>query len=118
MKLLTSAQRATLIKNHEVNVAAILKDGNTVDFKPVVKLFNPCGAATWLITELDPTINIMFGLCDIGLGFPEIGEVSLDELTEYKNAWGLGIERDIHWEAEKTLSEYATEARSRGCINV
>jgi hypothetical protein len=118
MKLLTKAQHEKLIKNHEVNYAAILKDGNTVDFKPVVKLFNPCGASTWLITELDPETNTMFGLCYLGYGIPELGYASFAELSDYKNAYGLGIERDIDWKAEKTLSAYADEARERGCINV
>ena len=60
MKLLTKVLREKLIKNNNVNLAAILKDGNTTDFKPVVKLFNPVGASTWLISELDPETNIMF----------------------------------------------------------
>jgi hypothetical protein len=34
------------------------------DYYPVVKLFNPVGAATWLITEMDPDEpDILFGLC-------------------------------------------------------
>jgi hypothetical protein len=27
-----------------------------IDFEPVVKLFNSCGAGTWLLTELDPDV--------------------------------------------------------------
>jgi hypothetical protein len=118
MKLLTKANKQKLVANYEQNLVHILDDGNTDDLKPVVKLFNPCGAATWLITELNPETNIMFGLCYLGMGSPEIGDVSLDELQEFKGVFGLGIERDIHWEAEKTLGEYATEARQRGSINV
>ena len=116
MKLLTSALRTKLVNNHEVNLAAMDTDGDTVDFKPVVKLFNPCGAATWLITELDPETNIMFGLCDLGMGFPELGEVSLDELAGIKVSFGLGIERDMGWSADKTLSEYATIASDHRMI--
>jgi hypothetical protein len=118
MKLLTKALREKLIKNNNVNLAAILKDGNTTDFKPVVKLFNPVGAATWLISELDPETNNMFGLCYLGYGSPELGYVSLDELTEVELPFNLGIERDITWEADRTLSVYADEARQRGTINV
>lgn len=48
---------------------------------PVVKLFTPDGAATWLLAELDPDdSNIAFGLCDLGMGFPELGCVRLSEL--------------------------------------
>jgi len=75
------------------------------DCKPVVKLFNPRGAATWLLTECDEN-GIAFGLCDLGMGFPELGSVSIPELI----AVGF-IERDLHFKATKTLSEYANEAR-------
>jgi hypothetical protein len=57
------------------------QDKDIVDFKLVVKLFNPCGAATWLLTELDPDDpDIGFGLCDLGLGSPELGSVRISEL--------------------------------------
>jgi hypothetical protein len=115
MMLLTKVLKTKLIDNHNANYKR-MSNGNTIDFEPVVKFFNPVGAATWLITELDPDTNIMFGLCDLGLGFPEIGSVSLDELSEVKLSFGLGIERDLRWTAEKTLSEYADAARSAGGI--
>ena len=82
------------------------------DIRPAVKLFNPTGAATWLISELDPDdMDTMFGLCDLGQGFPELGYVSLTELKSFRGRFGLGIERDRHWSANKTLQEYADEAR-------
>jgi hypothetical protein len=47
----------------------------------VVKLFTSEGTATWLISELDPDDpDRLFGLCDLGLGSPELGYVSLAEL--------------------------------------
>ena len=80
--------------------------------KPVVKLFNPVGAATWLIASVEPdNPDIAFGLCDLGMGFPELGSVSIEELSNYKGPLSLGIERDLHWEANKTLGEYADKAR-------
>lgn len=45
----------------------LLKNGATPgeDYKPVLKIFCPWGAATWLITEMDPEDpDILFGLCD------------------------------------------------------
>jgi hypothetical protein len=110
MMLLTKANRNALIKNFETNAKTIAVDGSTQNFKPVVKLFNPTGVGTWLLTELDPETNIAFGLCDIG--YPEIGYVSLDELSNVRLPFGLSIERDRHWKASKTLSEYADTARS------
>jgi hypothetical protein len=115
MKLLTESIKRQLIANHKENLKHILKDGNTVDFKPVVKFFMS-GSATWLITELDPETNIMFGLCDLGMGSPEMGNVSFDELKSVRGQFGLGIERDKWFTADKTLTEYADDARSIGRI--
>ncbi len=50
MKLLTAAQFAQLVRNGRQQ-AAVKGTKDEIDFKPVVKLFNPCGAATWLLTE-------------------------------------------------------------------
>src|SRR3546814_20078944 len=69
------------------------------DHRPVVKFFDPCGAATWLITQMDPDEpDILFGLCDLGLGFPELGSVRLSELESVEGPLGLGIERDLYFE--------------------
>jgi hypothetical protein len=53
-------------------------DGDPV---PVLKLFNPVGPGTWPITELAPDGDTLFGLCDLGMGCPELGSVSLRELS-------------------------------------
>jgi len=86
------------------------------DHVPVVKLFNPCGAATWLITEMMPDGDSLFGLCDLGFGCPELGYVSLAEIESVKGPLGLGIERDLHFEARFPLSVYAEAARIAGRI--
>ena len=87
------------------------------DPKPVVKLFTPDAGAAWLLTEIDPEdLDRAFGLCDLGLGFPELGWVSLSELQNVRGPLGLAIERDLHFRADKSLSEYAREARSAGRI--
>ena len=98
MKLLTKALHEKL----RANSMRQTEDWN-FDPKPVVRLFHPMGAATWLLTDIDEDGDRAFGLCDLGLGFPEIGYVSLAEL--------VGVERDLHWTATKTISEYATDAR-------
>jgi hypothetical protein len=46
MKLLTSAQRAKLLDNGRRRQAAVKGTPGEIDLHPVVKLFNPCGAAT------------------------------------------------------------------------
>jgi hypothetical protein len=105
MKLLTKANIAALAANAEIDEASR---------KPVVKFFDPTGAATWLISEMDG--DLMFGLCDLGMGSPELGYVSLEELKSVKGAFGLGIERDLYFEAKKTLVEYSDAARAAGKI--
>ena len=109
MKLLTEAQRTKLLANGTRRGA---------DHKPVVKLFNPCGAGTWLLSELDPEYpnECGFGLADLGFGTPESGSIGLLELTEYRGPFGLGIERDIHFTAAFSLSIYAEAARAAGHI--
>ena len=91
-------------------------------------LWAPCRAckpptetrcATWLLTEIDPDDHDhAFGLCDLGLGAPEIGWVSLGELATVRGGLGLPIERDLSFRAEKRLSAYARDARLAGRIAV
>ena len=112
-KLIRNIDEKKLRANHQRNAAL---NGETIDLEPVVKFFNPVGAATWLISELDDD-GIAFGLCDLGFGSPELGYVSVDELAVVKVGFGLGIERDRHFTAKKTLGEYAAEAREKGSIS-
>lgn len=112
MKLLTEAQRRELIANGERSAA-----GEPIDPRPVVKLFTPDAGATWLLTELDPSDpDRAFGLCDLGLGCPELGYVSLAELAAVRGRFRLPVERDLHFTANRPLSAYAATARSRGRI--
>ena len=96
MKLPTEAQRTKLLANGT-------RRGD--DHKPVVKWFNPCGAGTWLLSELDPEYpdECGFGLADLGFGTPESGSIGLLELTQYRGPFGLGIERDIHFTAKELI---------------
>ncbi|MCZ7655880.1 MAG: DUF2958 domain-containing protein [Rhodocyclaceae bacterium] len=89
------------------------------DPAPVVKLFTPDAGVTWLLTEIDPDDHDhAFGLCDLGLGTPEIGWVSLGELATVRGGLGLPIERDLSFRAEKRLSAYARDARLAGRVVV
>jgi hypothetical protein len=111
--LILDSQRAEMLANWRRGDAG---EGE-YDPRPVVKLFNPCGAATWLLTELvEDEPDIAFGLCDLGQGFPELGYVSLADLRSVRLMGGLSIERDEHFKATKTLSEYAAAARAVGRI--
>src|SRR5262249_49591414 len=82
MELLTEEIKTRLLENGRKNAERIADDGNTIDFEPVVKLFTPDAGATWLLTEIDPADpDIAFGLCDLGVGCPELGAVSLSEIA-------------------------------------
>ena len=87
-----------------------------VDHVPVVTFFNPVGAGTWLITEMEPDGDTLFGLADLGFGCPELGSCSLAELSLVRLPFGLGIERDVLFEGSYPLSVYAEAARQAGSI--
>ena len=113
MKLITNPIRATLLKNGAASAAG----RDTSDLRPVLKLFTPWGGATWLITECDTEEeDRLFGLCDLGLGFPELGYVSLAELQALRGPVGLRVERDRHFEPTMSLVAYADAARVAGHI--
>ena len=104
MQLVTPEIRERLIAN-----------GNSrdSDHVPVVKFFNPIGAATWLVTDMDPDEHDhIFGLADLGMGFPELGWISLSELQDYKGPLGIGIERDLYFKPRYPISVYAEAARA------
>ena len=86
--------------------------GDEIDPAPVVKLFTPDAGATWLLTEVDPDDeDRAFGLCDLGLGCPELGWVRLSELEALRGKLGLPVEVDLHFKATACLSTYANKAR-------
>jgi hypothetical protein len=109
---ITDEQRALLLANGRQST-----ETSDFDPAPVLKLFTPDAGATWLLTEIDPDDHDhAFGLCDLGLGMPELGWVSLQELATVRGRLGLPIERDLHFRAEKRLSAYARDARLAGRI--
>lgn len=116
MQLLDPASLAELLANGRAQKPLKGTD-QEIDFRPVVKLFAPDGGATWLLTEIDPdTPEIAFGLCDLGLGAPELGYVNLTDLRRARGRLGLPIERDLYFRPTKTLSAYADAARRAGRI--
>ncbi len=110
--LITKAQRARLLENGRRSAS-----GENIDPKPVVKLFTPDANATWLLTEIDPhDQDHAFGLCDLGLGFPELGWVSLNEISGLRGRLGLPVERDRCFKPIAALSRYASAASAAGHI--
>ena len=113
MILFTKPIKEKLLENGRIQAAYDHDSGEPhPDFYPVVKLFTPWANCTWLLSEIDPDEpDIAFGLCDLGMGCPELGSVSLSEIMSITGPAGLRIERDRHFTADKTLSDYADEAR-------
>lgn len=64
---------------------------------PAVKVFTPDAGAVWFLVDKD-TSNVddvrYFGLCDLGLGFPELGWVDEHSLLTVRGALGLLVELD------------------------
>ena len=95
---------------------------------PVLKIFNPVGASTWFIHSMDPDDeDTLFGLCDHGFGFPELGYVSVSELQDvhpkvritinsHPLEMPVHLERDRHFRATHSLSVYADAARAESGI--
>jgi hypothetical protein len=112
MTLLTQTIREKLLRNGRIRQTLEAEGRAEADFIPVVKLFTPDAACTWLLTEIDPDDDdIAFGLCDLGMGFPELGSVSLRELTALRGKLGLPVERDLHFAPTHTISVFARAAR-------
>jgi hypothetical protein len=119
MNLLTTPIREQLLRNGRLQQSIAEEGGDDADLVPVVKLFTPDAACTWLLTELHPDDpDIAFGLCDLGLGYPELGSVRISELSVLRGRLGLPVERDCHFAPVHTLSVYAEAARKAEAITL
>ena len=115
MMLITKAIRRQLLINGASDLLAIAKDGKTKDHVPVLKLFVPWGAATWLFTSMYPdNEDLLFGLSDLGMGEVAFGDVYLPELVAITGPGGLKIERDKMFHTTIPISVYAADGREKG----
>jgi len=63
----------------------------------VAKFFNPAGAGTWYLMNMDPDDeDYCWGI--VNLFEVEMGSFSKSELENFKGRLGLGIERDLYFE--------------------
>lgn len=115
MILLTPDIRYALRAN-AISSAAAQAQEKPFDPVPVVKFFNPLGAATGLATELHSDGDTLFGLADLGFGCPEMGVFSLIEIESVRLPYGMRIERDEGFYSPHSLSRWASTARSTGSI--
>jgi hypothetical protein len=116
MKLLTQSIREQLLANGR-RQEPVRGTEDEIDFRPAVKLFTPDAGCTWLLTELDPEEpDIAFGLCDLGMGCPELGCVRISEIESVRGRLGLPVERDLHFTADYPLSVYARASHTARAI--
>src|ERR1700692_3663090 len=106
MAFFTKIQHEQLLANCQAQIVRMDTAQPDIDFTPVVKLFTPDAQCSWLLTELGLD-DIAFGLCDLGLGCPELGYVSMHELRDLRGPLGLPIERDAHFDAAQRLAAAA-----------
>ena len=116
MIVLPPALRASLRFNHFARRTAERDGHEAPDPVPLVKLYNPLGPASWLASELYADGDTLFGLADLGFGFPELGLFSLCEIAEVRLPFGLRIERDLMFASDQPLSVWADTARRTGSI--
>jgi hypothetical protein len=76
--------------------------GSDMTQQVVAKFFDPCGSFTWYVMNQDPQDpDYLYGIVK---GFEvEAGSFSLSELQAIKGRFGLGIERDLHFEPRPAI---------------
>ena len=109
--LFTMEQYNQLIENGRV--ANLDKDN-----VPVAMLTLPFSPCVWLLSELDPdNPDIAFGLCDLGMGFPELGYVSISEIQSVHDpVFKMAVYNNPLFKADYPMSAYAAAARAHGEI--
>lgn len=109
---ITDDERTQLLANGQAHATA-----QDFDPPPVVKLFTPDAHATWLLAALDPADgDTAWGLCDLGIGMPELGTVRLSDLAAIVGPLNRPVLRDQHFQPTRTLSEYTRLAQLNGSI--
>lgn len=106
-RLFTTEQYNQLIKNGRI------ANGDK-DNAPVVMLTLPFSPCVWLLSELDPdNPDIAFGLCDPGIGSPELGYVSINEIRSVCHpVFKMTVYNNPLFRAEYPMSAYAAAARA------
>lgn len=111
-RLITEDERRQLLAHGQARAAS-----QTIDPWPVVRLFTPDAHATWLLAALDPADgDTAFGLIDLGLGMPELGQIKLSDLASIVGPRQQPVMRDRFYKAVRPLSEYLRLAQEDGTV--
>lgn len=110
--LIRPAERHKLLQN-DLAQRPVRGTRQEIDHVPVCLLALPFSDCFWLLSEIDnDDENVAFGLCDLGLGFPELGSVWLPELNGL-NMGPLSVQQVTAFVTTKPLSWWTREAQSR-----
>jgi hypothetical protein len=103
-----------LLLEHGARSAA----GEELDPHPVLLLELADPVMFWMLTEVDPhDEDRAFGLCDLGLGMPELGYVSLSEIAALRGRGrGQSVQADATFVGDRPLSIFRSWARMVGWI--
>lgn len=83
----------------------------------MVRLFTPDAHATWLLAALDPEDgDTGWGVCDVGIGMPELGTIKLSDLASIVGPRKQPVMRDRYFQALRPLSEYLRLMQENGGI--
>ena len=111
-RLITEDERRQLLDHGAARVA-----GQAIDPQPVVRLITPDAHATWLLASLSPPHgDTAYGLIDLGIGMPELGEIKLSDLASIVGPRQQPVMRDRYFRAARSLSEYTRLAQENGSI--
>ena len=110
--LITDEERTQLLAHGQARAA-----GRAIDPLPVVRLFTPDALATWLLAALNPTDgDSAWGVMDVGIGMPELGEIRLSDLASIVDPKKQPVMRDRFFQAVRPLSEYLRLAQENGSV--
>ena len=110
--LLTDQERTQLLTHGKERAAGI-----AIDPLPVVRLFTPDAHAIWLLAALNPADgDTAFGIMDVGIGMPDLGEIKLSDLASIVGPRQQPVMRDRYFKAVRPLSEYLRLAQENGSI--
>jgi len=110
--LTTDQERAQLLANGRDRAAGLV-----IDPLPVVRLFTPDARATWLLVALNPADgDTAWGVMDVGIGMPDLGEIKLSDLASIVGPRKQPVMRDRYFKAVRPLSEYLRLAQENGSI--
>ena len=74
-------------------------EGSDMEQMVVAKYFDPVGSWKWFLMNMDKDEDYCWGIVK---GFEvEMGSFTISELESIKLPFGLGIERDLHFEPMK-----------------